>query len=362
MHVLVMGGTRFNGIALVNELVCQGHEVTVANRGQSPAALPHSVRRLQVDRTDTAQMRSVLGGRSFDAIVDLSAYRPEDVQLMHALFRGHTGHYIFASSTLIYAATGLLPITESHPVERGPRQADYALAKLACEDFLLQQYREHGFPATTGVLSMVFGPNNIIADREKRMFLRLLQGRPVLIPGDGTTLGQIGHVEDCARAFVAILGKPVTFGKRYNIVSDDYYSDEGYVDTFAEVTGVTPRKVFIPHALMDDLWSGKVQLAIADIQAAIDTRTGAADQRLMALFNLTKLIQRSGFNIHHWNRNVIYSVDRLKEDTGWRPRYRFRGAVQQTWDWFRQQGLDKTLQCDFGFEDELLRMIDNHGR
>lgn len=357
MHVLVMGGTRFNGLALVHALLAEGHEVTIVNRGQSPAVIPDAVHRLYADRTEPAQMREVLQGKSFDAIVDLSAYQLADVELMYELFNGNTGHYIFASTTLIYSQATLLPIKEDHPTERGPRQADYALGKLACEDFLMQKYRDEGFPASVGVLSMVFGPNNIIADREQRMFMRMLQKRPVLIPGDGTTLGQIGHVEDCARAFVAMLGKPVTFGKRYNIVGDDYYSDEGYVDTFAAVTGVTPEKLFIPHALMDDLWTGKVELAIADIHADIDTRSSPADKRLMALFNLTKLIQRSGFNIHHWNRNVIYSVDRLKDDTGWRPRYTFAGAVEQTWEWFCEQGLDKTLQCDFDFEDELIRMI-----
>ena len=40
MKVLVMGGTRFNGLALVQELVKWGHEVTVLNRGQSEARLP----------------------------------------------------------------------------------------------------------------------------------------------------------------------------------------------------------------------------------------------------------------------------------------------------------------------------------
>lgn len=357
MKVLVMGGTQFNGLAVVKELVYQGHDVTIANRGKTPALLPRCVQRLTADRTDAAQMRAVLGGKSFDAIIDLSAYRPDDVKLMEEMFRGSTGHYIFASSTLIYAQTKRLPITEHHAVERGERQADYALAKLACEDFLVGKYRSEGFPATIGVLSMVFGPHNIIADREQRMFMRLLQGRPVLVPGDGTTMGQIGHVEDSARAFVMMMGKPATFGKRYNIVSEDYYTDEGYVDTFAEVTGITPEKIFIPPALMDDLWSGRVELPVPDIQAAIDTRGAGVDKRLMALFNLTKLIQRSGFNIHPWNANVIYSVERLKADTGWRPRYTFHGAVQQTFEWFLQQGLDKTLRFDFGFEDELARMI-----
>lgn len=357
MKVLVMGGTQFNGIAVVNELIYQGHDVTIVNRGQSQATVPAAVNRLYADRTQHEQMREVLGGKSFDAIIDLSAYRVEDVQLMYELFKGSTGHYIFASSTLIYGRSDLLPITESHPVDRSSLQSDYAFGKLACEDFLVEKFRSEGYPATIGVLSMVFGPNNIIKEREQRMFKRLLLGRPVLVPGDGTTMGQIGHVEDSARAFVMMMGKPVTFGKRYNIVSDDYYTDDGYVDTFAKVTGMQPEKVYIPHDLMNDLWSGKIELKMPDIQANINVRASASDLRMMALFNLTKLIQRSGFTIHPWNKNVIYSINRLKDDIGWQPRYTFAGAVEQTFQWYKQNGLDKTADFDFGFEDQLLAMI-----
>jgi nucleoside-diphosphate-sugar epimerase len=359
MQVLVMGGTQFNGIAVVNELIFQGHDVTIVNRGQSQALVPNAVTRLYADRTNHQQMREVLGGKVFDAIIDLSAYRLEDVQLMHELFKGKTGHYIFASSTLIYGRSDILPITEAHAVDRSEIQSDYAFGKLACEDFLFEKHRSEGFPVTVGVLSMVFGPNNIIKDREQRMFKRLLLGRKVLIPGDGTTMGQIGHVEDSARAFVMMMTKPITFGKRYNIVSDDYYTDDGYVDTFAKVTGTAPEKVYIPHDVMNDLWQGKVQLKMPDIQANINVRASANDLRMMALFNLTKLIQRSGFTIHPWNKNVIYSVSRLKDDIGWQPRYSFSGAVEHTYQWFVQNGLDESSEFDFEFEDQLLEMIEN---
>ena len=60
MRVLVMGGTRFNGLALVNELVKYGHDVTILNRGETKARIPHSVRRLYADRTNHAQLREVL--------------------------------------------------------------------------------------------------------------------------------------------------------------------------------------------------------------------------------------------------------------------------------------------------------------
>jgi nucleoside-diphosphate-sugar epimerase len=361
MKVLVMGGTSFNGLSLVRELAKTGHHVTVCNRGKNDARLPHGVERIACDRTDHTAMRLALGGREYDAIYDISGYTPKDVELMVELFRGRTAHYVFASSTVIYAPSDLVPITEGHPVDRGPAQNGYGMNKLLCEDILLREHRENGFPCSIVAFSMVFGPNNIIPEREQRMFMRMLKGRKVLIPGDGTTLGMVGHVDDQARAMRMMLGQPVTFGKRYNLTGDDYFSDEGYVDTIAEVAGVAPEKVFIPADLMDDLWDGKIELTGRSIQVNADVRAGQPDPRAAQLFRLQSLIQRLAPNLHRWNRSVLFSVDRLKRDVGWAPEYTFKSAVEQTWDWFRSEGLEETRDFDFGFEDQLLERLERRG-
>ena len=356
MKVLVMGGTQFNGFALVRELVRTGHDVTIVNRGKTEAPLPRSVQRLVCDRTDPSAMRAVLSGLEFDCIHDVSAYRPEDVELMVEIFRGRTGHYIFASSTVIYAATHSLPITEGHPVDRSPAQNEYGLNKLLCEDILLREHRENGFPASLTAYSMVFGPRNIIPEREQRMYMRLVSGRRVLIPGDGTTVGQVGHVHDQARALCAMMQNPKTFGRRYNLTGGDCYTDEGYVDTFAEVVGVAPEKVFLPPELMDDLWAGRVDLQGKPMQVHVDTRSGR-DARGAQLFQLQRLMQRIAPHLHHWNRNVFFSIEQLKQDTGWRPEFTFQSAVEQTWDWMQSEGLHESLAFDFGFEDDLLARL-----
>lgn len=354
MRVLVMGGTQFNGLALVRELVRTGHDVTILNRGETDAPLPRGVGRVYADRTDASAVRSALSGLEFDCVQDISAYRPEDIELMVELFRGRTGHYIFASSTVIYAATNRLPIRESHPVDRSERQTAYGANKLLCEDILVREHRENGFPASIAAFSMVFGPRNIVPDREQRMFMRLLAGRKVLIPGDGTTVGQVGHVDDQARALRMMMGNPHTFGRRYNLTGSDCYTDEGYVDTFAQVVGVEPEKVFIPAALMDDLYEGRVRDEGSPIEVKMDVRSGGMDRRAAYLFNLQRLIQRIAPNLHHWNRSVFFSIDQLVEDTGWRPEYTFRAAVEQTYDWLLAERLHKTLDFDFSFEDDLI--------
>lgn len=358
MRVLVMGGTQFNGLALVHELAQTGHDVVILNRGQSQADLPSGVERVYADRTQVEQMRDVLGPLEVDAIIDVSAYRPEDVTLMIDLFRGRIAHYIFISSTVIYAASDHLPITENHPLERGPIQNEYGKNKLLCEDILFREWRQNRFPASVVAFSMVMGAHNILPDREQRMFQRILQNRPILIPGNGRMLQQVGHADDQARALRMLLGEPRSFGERYNLTGADYFSQEGYVDTFGRVVDREPEKVFIPPSLMEDLWQGRVELELPKAQAKVDIRTTTKISPVMInRFMLTMLVQQIAPHIHHWDRSALFGVDKLRRDCGWEPELSFPRTVERTWRWYQSEGLAENQRFDFGFEDELIRLV-----
>lgn len=358
MRVLVMGGTQFNGLALVRELARTGHDVTIVNRGKSEAVIPTGVRRLIADRTDHDQMRDVLGGEDFDAVVDVSAYVPSDVELMVELFKGRIAHYVFVSSTVIYKASDILPITEDHPVDASPTQNEYGRNKLLCEDILLREHRENGFPASIVALSMVMGPNNILPDREQRMFQRFIQGRDILIPGRGRTLQQIGHVDDQARALRMVLGQPITFGQRYTLTGKDAFTQEGYVDLCSEVLGREANKVFIPAALMEDLWHGRVEIQMTQVKSSADTRgKERPDPVMITRFLLTMLVQQIAPHLYHWDQSAVFSVDKLRRHVGWEPEYTTQGAIEQTWHWYRSTERPETQAFDFAFEDDLLRLV-----
>jgi nucleoside-diphosphate-sugar epimerase len=365
VNVLVVGGSQFNGFALVRELVRQGHEVTVLNRGRTEAEFPSGVRRLKGDRTDATQMRELFASQEFDCIHDMCAYHPSDVQMMTELFEGRTGHYVFISSIAIYASTRILPIAEDFAVDRSPDQNEYGLHKLLCEDHLRLLHAERGFPATTIVLPMVMGPRNILPDREQRMFVRLLTGRPILIPGDGTAVGQVGYVEDHAEALCTIMGRPQTFGQRYNLTGAQCFTDEGYVDTFATVTESAADKRFIPTDLMDRLWDGEIEASRGlpstthvDIRPSEPERV--ARSAAMQKWQLATLIEKAQPNLHRWNQNLTLSIEKVARDVGWRPRHTFRQAVECTFDWFQEEQIAQHTRFDFTFEDAILELMRDH--
>ncbi|MBL0386002.1 NAD-dependent epimerase/dehydratase family protein [Tumebacillus sp. ITR2] len=103
---LVLGGTRFFGKHLVESLLEQGIDVTVATRGQSEDSFGDRVTRLTVDRLDRDSLASALEGKSYDLVYDQICYGPTDAQNAVDVLSGKVGRYVFTSTLSVYDATG----------------------------------------------------------------------------------------------------------------------------------------------------------------------------------------------------------------------------------------------------------------
>ena len=121
MRILILGGTKFLGRAVVEAARARGHELTLFNRGQQdPGAFP-GVERLRGDRTLPASDPAGLGAlaeRSWDAVIDTAAYLPRDVRSATSALAGRTGHYTFVSSVSVLASAAVPGQNEESPVAR----------------------------------------------------------------------------------------------------------------------------------------------------------------------------------------------------------------------------------------------------
>jgi 2'-hydroxyisoflavone reductase len=100
VKLLVLGGTKFVGRAAVEAALARGHEVTLFNRGLTNPDLFPEAEKLRGDKEGDL---SVLGGRSWDAVLDPSAYTPGPVREATALLADAVEHYVFVSSLSVYA-------------------------------------------------------------------------------------------------------------------------------------------------------------------------------------------------------------------------------------------------------------------
>ncbi|MFE1825971.1 reductase [Streptomyces yangpuensis] len=99
-RILVIGGSRYFGKSLVTRLRDAGDDVMVLNRGSS--APPPGVGRLLADRDDEAGLRTALGGRDFDVVVDQVCYTPLQAAVARRVFAGRTGRYVMTSTMEVY--------------------------------------------------------------------------------------------------------------------------------------------------------------------------------------------------------------------------------------------------------------------
>jgi len=259
LRVLFVGGTGLISSACAQVAVDSGIELTVLNRGQTASRpLPAGVTQLRADVRDAAAVRAALEDREFDSVVQWVAFTPEHVQADLDLFRDRTGQYVFISSASAYQTPpARLPITESTPLRNPFWQ--YSRDKIACEDRLVAEYRDNGFPATIVRPSHTYDASKTILERGWTLLARMLAGKPVIVHGDGTALWTVTHNTDFARAFVPLLGHARTYGDAFHITSDDFLTWDQIAHALATALGVKPRIVHVPSeaiAVADPEWGG----------------------------------------------------------------------------------------------------------
>ena len=220
-----MGGTRFVGKPLVSRLLQQGHQLTLFTRGRQP--LPDGVESCVGDRQDDSALEQ-LRGRSFEVVIDSSGRTLADSQKVIERTGAPSHRFLYVSSAGVYAGSDTWPLDEQSPLDPQSRHA----GKAETEAWLMRE----GIPFTSFRPTYIVGPGNY-NPVERWFFDRIVNERPVPLPGDGTTITQVGHVEDLAEAMARSLGVDAACNRIYNCSSHRGITFRGLIAVAAKACG-----------------------------------------------------------------------------------------------------------------------------
>lgn len=250
MKALLIGGTGTISMAVTRLLAQSGWEVYLVNRGNRNNGLPGHVNVIPGDINDEKAMEEKLKGMTFDTVCEFIGFVPSQVERDVRIFQGKTRQYMYISSASAYQKPPAdYRITESTPLANP--YWEYSRNKIACEEFLMKKYREEGFPVTVIRPSHTYDersvPLGVHGDGGSwQVVKRMLEGKPVIIHGDGTSVWTMTHNRDFAKGFVGLMGNVHAIGETYQITSDESLTWNQIYQTIADCLGVAFRPYYVP--------------------------------------------------------------------------------------------------------------------
>ena len=241
----MIGGTGTISSAITRQLAAGGHDLWLLNRGSRKNEVPASVKQVIADIDDTDEVLRQLGDAQFDAVCEFIGFLPSQVERDIRLFKGRTRQYVYISSASAYNKPAA-----NHVITEGTTLAnphwEYSRNKIACEELLMREWRDNGFPITIvrpshtycerGVPVSVHGPKG-----SWQVLKRMMEGKTVIVNGDGSSLWTLTWNEDFARGFIGLLGNPKALGEAFQIMSDEQLSWDQIYHCVANALGVEPK-------------------------------------------------------------------------------------------------------------------------
>jgi nucleoside-diphosphate-sugar epimerase len=252
MKALLIGGTGVISSACVKLALQKGWDITLLNRGNRPA--PEGCKQLVCDINDEHAVSRALAGQSFDCVAQFFAFTPEQARRDARLFAGKTGQYIFISSASAYQRTSAgHMITESTPLHNPHWQ--YSRDKAACEGIFMEEYRDKFFPVTIVRPSHTYGEASIpVAIHGEngawQVVRRILEGRPVIVHGDGLSLWTLTHSSDFAVGFVGLMVNPHAVGEAIHITSDAKLTWNMAYECLGRALGKAPKLLHVSSDML----------------------------------------------------------------------------------------------------------------
>jgi nucleoside-diphosphate-sugar epimerase len=286
MKALLIGGTGIISTGITRLLADNPDwELYLLNRGSqqlsdrlAPEDAPKNITQLTAEIHDEAKVAELIKEQIgdtgvFDVVVDFISFVPAQIESRYRLFSSNSGQtppsglpsarqgnparlthfkckqFIFISSASAYQK----PLSDYRVSEATPLANpywEYSRNKIACEATLLRLYAEERFPVTIVRPSHTYDdryiPLGVHGDKGSwQNVKRMLDGKPVIIHGDGTSLWTMTHNSDFAKGFVGLMGNLHAIGESVNITSDETLTWNQIYGAIANVLNVELKPCYV---------------------------------------------------------------------------------------------------------------------
>lgn len=283
MKALLIGGTGTISTAITRRLAADPDwELYLFKRGNRSEEIPENVKVIKGDINNEEEAAKLLEGMEFDCVGEFTGFRPEQVERDIRLFRGKTKQFMYISSAAAYHTPPARPFMTEGMLLNNPYW-QYAQDKIACEEVLLDAFRKEGFPIT------IVRPSHTYCERMIPFCLespkgswpvikRMMEGKPIIVPGDGSSLWTITFNEDFAKGFVGLMGNTHAIGEAVHITTDEVLTWDQMAQAVADALHVEYKPYYLP----------------TDVLTALDPELSGGlngDKRHSVIYDNTKLKQ-----------------------------------------------------------------------
>ncbi|WP_226676838.1 NAD-dependent epimerase/dehydratase family protein [Mesobacillus jeotgali] len=207
-RVLVLGGTQYFGKKLVEKLIDNGDEVTIATRGSKSDNFGEKVKRLVIDREKKETMEAAFENKEWDLVYDQSCFSPMEARDASEVLKGKVGRYIFTSTQAVYefgtlhAEGNFDPYTYQVTYKNRkeyPGYEGYKEAKRASEAV----FHQLGYFDVVSVRFPIVVSEDDYTERLKFHVDKILAGQPIGIPNPELRYSFI-HADEAASFLLGI--------------------------------------------------------------------------------------------------------------------------------------------------------------
>ena len=261
MKCLVIGGGRFLGHKLLQELVDARHTVALFDGNPPPANIATRIFHIMGGKDSIGMYREEFADFAPDVVVHLGTRTREDVEQFIEAFRDVAKHLVVTSNTNIYLAQGRIRGTEPGPIVDTPITEESKLREQPLKDPDMEDklevekaIRKASAPVTILRLPPLYGPHDYLR-RFYPLMLRMIDERPFILLGNAQADWRWTHafVDDAAHAIALAMAHPHSKGTRvYNVGELKTPTVKGRIEHIAAVMGWEGHVGVVPETMLPD--------------------------------------------------------------------------------------------------------------